>query len=98
MVRLAPSASNRQPWRIVRDRQTGDFHFFLRRDAGYGRQLRWLKVLDLQMVDMGIAACHFQLAAAGIGMSAVWTVPDRMPDASRPDDTVYVMTCHLSKT
>jgi nitroreductase len=96
MVRLAPSASNRQPWRVVLGPETGDFHFFLRRDAGYGRRLRWLKALDLQRVDMGIAACHFQLAAAGTGMSGSWTIRDRMPDASPPDGTVYVMTCRLS--
>lgn len=57
MVRLAPSASNKQPWRIVR--QGSSFHFYLARTPGYGAALGY----DIQNVDMGIAACHFQLMA-----------------------------------
>lgn len=57
MVRLAPSASNKQPWRIVR--QENAYHFYLARTPGYGEALGY----DIQKVDMGIAACHFQLVA-----------------------------------
>jgi len=56
MVRLAPSASNRQPWRLVRDSR--GVHFFLERTPGYGRAMG----LDLQRLDMGIAMAHFELA------------------------------------
>ena len=61
MVRLAPSASNKQPWRVVRD---GDrFHFFLQRTPGYRESLlkKALGIFDLQRVDMGIAMSHFEL-------------------------------------
>ena len=34
-VRMAPSATNKQPWRIVRD--GGDWHFYLQRTKGYGK-------------------------------------------------------------
>jgi hypothetical protein len=34
MVRLGPSASNKQPWRIIRDRDR--FDFFLSHTKGYG--------------------------------------------------------------
>ena len=34
-VRLAPSASNKQPWRVIR--LGGAFHFFLDRDKAYGK-------------------------------------------------------------
>ncbi len=64
MVRLAPSAVNRQPWRVLlRD---GQAHFFLKRTAGSGSDDK----LDMQMVDMGIALCHFQLAAQECGLKA----------------------------
>ena len=64
MVRLAPSAVNRQPWRVVlRDRHV---HFFLKRDAGAASDSK----PDMQMVDMGIALCHFQLAARQCGRNA----------------------------
>lgn len=59
MVRLAPSAVNRQPWRVVR---TGEnYHFYLKHDKGYVN----VATGDLQKVDMGIALCHFVNGTAG---------------------------------
>jgi hypothetical protein len=68
MVRLAPSASNRQPWRVVWDQEQGAFHFFLQRSRGY----RVPGAVDLQRVDMGIAICHFTLAAQEMGLRGRW--------------------------
>lgn len=62
MLRLAPSASNKQPWRIVKD---GDkFHFFLCHTKGYGKGMGF----DVQKIDMGIAMCHFNLLLKEAGM------------------------------
>ena len=59
MVRLAPSATNSQPWRIVRD---GDaFHFYLAHTKGYTDKAGW----DMQKIDMGIALCHFMGTLSG---------------------------------
>ncbi len=73
-VRWAPSASNKQPWRMVHD--SGDWHFYLERTPGYGRgRLSSLvKMADLQRVDMGIAMCHFKLAAREAGLNGRWAV------------------------
>jgi len=49
MVRLAPSASNKQPWRVIRE--YGMYHFFLCRTRGYGN----IAAFDIQMNDIGIA-------------------------------------------
>ena len=57
MVRLAPSASNKQPWRIVFLNQA--FHFFQYKTPGYSSVFSY----DIQRIDMGIAAAHFELAA-----------------------------------
>lgn len=54
MVRLAPSAVNGQPWRIVK--KEGAFHFY---KAGVAQAD---KVYDVQKMDLGIAAAHFELA------------------------------------
>lgn len=54
MVRLGPSASNKQPLRIIKDENT--FHFFVCRNKGYG-----IAGYDLQKNDIGIAKCHFDL-------------------------------------
>jgi len=77
MVRWAPSASNRQPWRIVRT-PTG-WHFYLARTKGYGKGTLLFAVLrlaDLQSVDMGIAMCHFELAAREAGLAGDWVIED----------------------
>lgn len=57
MVRLAPSAVNKQPWRVVVADHTA--HFYLKRSKGFGHEGK----LDMQMIDMGIALCHFALSA-----------------------------------
>jgi nitroreductase len=67
-VRAAPSASNRQPWRIVRSRADGRWHLGLQRTPGYYK----LTPCDLQRVDMGIAMCHFALAAEACGLPGRW--------------------------
>jgi hypothetical protein len=66
-VRVGPSASNRQPWRIVREGQS--WHFFLARTPGYDKMLGEIR---LQEVDMGIALCHFELASAELGIAGSW--------------------------
>ncbi len=61
MVRLAPSAVNKQPWRIIIDEN--EVHFYLKRSKGVGKEGK----LDIQMVDMGIALCHFALTVKECG-------------------------------
>jgi hypothetical protein len=76
-VRMAPSATNKQPWRIVR--RGDDWHFHLFRTKGYGKGSPWfrlLRIADLQRVDMGIAMCHFELVARQSGLQGGWTVAD----------------------
>jgi hypothetical protein len=70
MVRLAPSASNRQPWRCLKE--GGAFHFFLQRFPGY----QAVSPIDLQRVDMGIVMAHFDLAMEAAGIEGAWQVLD----------------------
>jgi nitroreductase len=61
MTRLAPSAVNRQPWRIIRD--AAGLHFYMKRSMNpekYG--------FDMQMIDMGIGIAHFVMAAKEQGI------------------------------
>lgn len=57
MVRYAPSAVNKQPWRVVV--AGNNVHFYLKRNKSFDRESK----LDMQMIDMGIALCHFALTA-----------------------------------
>jgi nitroreductase len=91
MVRLGPSASNRQPWRIVR--AGAMWHFYLQRTRGYGggALTRRLQIADLQRIDMGIAMCHFERASLEQGLTGEWIVAE--PGISMPDDlTGYIVT------
>jgi nitroreductase len=91
MVRWAPSASNKQPWRIIR---IGDaWHFYLHRTKGYGKGtllFRILRLADLQRVDMGIAMCHFELTARSLGLHGRWIVED--PKLIIPGSTEYTVS------
>jgi nitroreductase len=91
MVRWAPSASNKQPWRIVR---IGDaWHFYLQRTKGYGKGtllFSLLRLADLQRVDMGIAMCHFELAARSLRLRGRWIV--EAPKLIIPDNTEYTVS------
>lgn len=54
MIRIGPSASNKQPWRIVKEDH--NYNFYLERTKDYAKNLNY----DIQMLDMGIAMYHFQ--------------------------------------
>jgi hypothetical protein len=76
MVRLGPSASNKQSWRVVK--KGASFQFHLARTEGYG-QGRFTKAwmaADMQRLDMGIAMCHFELAARESGLDGRWVLDD----------------------
>jgi len=65
MLRLAPSASNKQPWRVIMAHNR--FDFYLARTPGY-RSMGF----DLQKNDVGIAMCHFELSALELGLNGKW--------------------------
>jgi len=85
MVRLAPSAGNLQPWRIVHEPARPAFHFYLRTmKAAYHDR-------HLHEVDIGIALCHFELAARCRDLKGRWIIDD--PGFSPPDpQTRYRLT------
>lgn len=73
MVRLAPSASNKQPWRIIYDSQKQRIHFFLERAKSYDLLKSKVK-MDMQGLDIGIALCHFELTAREAGLKGNWQI------------------------
>lgn len=69
MVRIAPSASNRQPWRVLKEEGKNHFHFYMRKPKAY-EPLN--QAVPFQPVDIGIAICHFELAAHEAGLKGRW--------------------------
>lgn len=82
MVRLAPSAVNKQPWRIVVAARTA--HFYLKRSKGFSHEGK----LDMQMIDMGIALCHFALIAKENGLNVSFVQED--PKQIANDGAEYI--------
>ncbi len=87
MVRWAPSAVNKQPWRIlVHD---GVCHFYEKKDKGYVSE----ETLDLQKIDVGIALCHFVMGLEEKGKQAEVSVDD--PHLAIPKDAEYIASVKI---
>ena len=84
MVRWAPSAVNRQPWRIIVSDHV--FHFYEKRDRGYSGE----KTGDLQKIDVGIALCHFIMGLEEQGEKPEVLIAD--PELAVPDNVEYIAT------
>jgi hypothetical protein len=68
-VRIGPSASNRQPWRIIKEKNDDIYHFYVSRTPGYGKLYA---DVSLQDVDMGIAMCNFEVAVCEMNGKGRW--------------------------
>lgn len=83
MVRIGPSASNKQPWRIVKEENL--YHLFLERTPNYAKELEY----DIQLLDMGIAKYHFERTLRENGEDGYWGKVDSHPDY---DNFEYIST------
>jgi hypothetical protein len=88
-LRLAPSASNKQPWRILQDTVNNSFHFYLERAFGYT-----LREIPIQDIDMGIAMCHFELTVRELGKNGKWLMDLNAPKANSWD---YIVSWQETK-
>ena len=77
-VRIGPSASNKQPWRVLVERRGGGLalHLYMEEDRFYNNMLGAVK---LQELDMGIAMRHIDVAANSLGLSGSWRRLDGAP-------------------
>jgi nitroreductase len=82
-IRLAPSASNKQPWRVLRTADNS-YHFYLSRAFGYK-----FRGVPIQDIDMGIAMSHFALTACQLGRSGSWIINIDHPQEASLD---YIAT------
>ncbi len=80
-VRLAPSAVNKQPWRVVL--RENEVDFYEKKNIGFDDGA-W----DIQKIDLGIALAHFELAARESGLHTRFALKD--PGIAAPDDAVYI--------
>lgn len=88
MVRLAPSARNRQPWRIIHDGNRSVFHFYRaiadsNLTSGYNLYHR---------MDLGIAVAHFDLMVKELNLRGKWNIEEPLTSQSAPDLLKYVIS------
>lgn len=84
MLRLAPSAANKQPWRIVQVKNT--YHFYEARSLKDNKHH-----IDIQRTDVGIGACHFHLAALELNLQGKF-VKLPIPKIEAPEKTYYLFS------
>ncbi len=90
MVRLAPSATNKQPWRAVTAGEK--VHFYEVKTKGYDSK----STGDIQKVDLGIALCHFEIGAKEAGLNGRFLQAD--PEIPTAEDTEYIATYELERS
>ena len=86
-VRLAPSAGNGQPWKIVvEDEKVHFYEAKTMKDSPLG---------DIQKLDVGIAIAHFDLGRKEKGVEGRFVVSD--PGIATPNKTYYIATFEREK-
>lgn len=79
-VRLAPSASNKQPWRVIKENGAAVFHFYSAGGRGSTPASEESGEIRFHEIDMGIALCHFELASRALGRTGEWQRTDSARD------------------
>ena len=84
MLRLAPSATNAQPWRVVK--KQGSFHFFETHKSNAGEDEKMIK-----KVDLGIALSHFHQTVLEHGLAGHF---EKLEDIKIdiPENTTYIIS------
>jgi nitroreductase len=90
MVRIAPSASNRQPWRAVVSAEGHQVHLYLHEHPKYNRALGY----PIQLLDMGIAMTHLELAFQALSLPGSWHISD--PRIDLPHDQLRYIASYTS--
>ena len=84
LVRLGPSAGNKQPWRIVKEKDKDAFHFYVK----FNKSKQEKVYNQFVRLDIGISICHFDLTAKEVGLKGRWEFEE--PDIEKSDELAYV--------
>ena len=89
MVRLAPSATNAQPWRVRKARDVYHFYAFYKQGLSEREEL-------IKPVDLGIALSHFHQTALEHGLTGTFeSLPQN--DITLSDKMHYILSWHVGK-
>lgn len=85
-VRLAPSASNKQPWRVLIHGE--DCHFYMLADKPSEGELGF----NIHRIDMGIAMCHFEMVMEESGAMGSWKIDDPKVETGAAENLAYIVS------
>jgi hypothetical protein len=91
MVRIAPSARNEEPWRIVKEKDSNTFHFYLK----LVRRLPEDKLPPMKQMDIGIALSHFELTAKELKLEGKWKKMN--PNTDTKSKNLYYIASWIGK-
>ena len=85
-VRLAPSAKNAQPWRLIVEDDFSKVHFYISNSIGETKDFPY----DPALIDIGIAYSHFDCVMQSLGISGKLLQND--PLLKINTETTYIAT------
>jgi nitroreductase len=91
MIQIGPSAGNKQPWRIIKESDNNNFHFYSTNPKD-GRFFHYSKFRPL---DIGISVCHFNLTAKELDVKGNWVIED--PQIPNTEKLLYKITWREKK-
>ena len=92
MVRLGPSASNKQPWRLLLSSDRKVCHFYIEHTPNYSSKLGY----DMQLLDMGIAMGQFELACKEVEIEGSWVLEN--PNIPLPNEHIeYIVSWNSNR-
>lgn len=92
MVRIGPSSSNIQPWRLVISEDYSKCHFYIDETKSHNRSHRF----PVQMLDIGIAMCHLEIALNYLGIIGEWVFEEYKIEL--PKESMRYITTFIIKT
>ena len=87
MLRLAPSATNAQPWRVVK--KQGSYHFFEKHKSNASEDDKMIK-----KVDLGIALSHFHQTVLEHGLTGNFEKKLEL-EIEVPENTNYIISWNM---
>lgn len=91
MVRLGPSASNKQPWRLVLSADRKACHFYIEHTPNYSTKLGY----DMQILDIGIAMAQYESACKELNIEGRWDLEE--PNIEIPNaQTEYMVSWNVT--
>ena len=85
-VRIGPSAQNKQPWRLVFNKDLSQVHFYISSSLADNP----LYMCEPEYLDIGIAYNHFKAGLDELGITGKLIIEE--PDIQKPQGVTYITT------